>query len=719
MKTPLEILKNTFGYDQFRHDQEKIIRCALDGQDTMVLMPTGGGKSLCYQIPALMFEGLTIVISPLIALMKDQVDALKFNGVKAAYLNSTLSSQEQSQVISQLRNNELKLLYLAPERLLGQENKFINFLQGCNVSLFAIDEAHCISQWGHDFRPEYLMLAQLKTAFKDIPVMALTATADKLTQRDILEKLSLRKPQVFISSFNRKNIYYTVKPKRKSYDELLDFLEPRQEESGIIYVLSRASTEDLAERLEMEGFSAKPYHAGLDREIREKHQDMFLKDEVKIIVATIAFGMGIDKSNVRYVVHMDLPKNIESYYQETGRAGRDGLKSDALLFYTYADVMKLKRFVEIDNNPGQSKIMLKKLDEMSNYCDLRTCRRKYLLNYFGEEAPNECNSCDVCLSDYEKFDGTIIAQKALSAVARLEERFGVSYVIDFLRGSQSAKIWEEHKQLKTYGVGADISKENWHQYMDDLLHLGYLNKKEGRYPLLQLTEKSEVVLKSKEKVMLVAAISQQEEEKTAAPSYEQGLFQQLKELRNQLAREENVPAYIIFSDATLQELAAYLPGEMEELQQISGFGEVKIQRYGATFLEKVVDYMQEYGLASRMSEKRSKRVRKPKKEKTTETKLESLHLYQKGKSVAEIAQIRQLSPNTIETHLSHFVLDGTLKIQQLVTDEKISWITEAVQKHGDIALSPIKNELGEKVSYGEIRMVVSHLRRKKSIEASQ
>ena len=717
MKTPLEILKNTFGYDQFRHDQEKIIRCALNGQDTIVLMPTGGGKSLCYQIPALMLEGLTVVISPLIALMKDQVDALKLNGVKAAYLNSTLSSQEQSHVIAQVRNNELKLLYLAPERLLGQESRFIHFLQDCNVSLFAIDEAHCISQWGHDFRPEYLMLAQLKTAFQNVPVMALTATADKLTRQDILEKLSLNKPQVFISSFNRKNIFYNVKPKRNSYDELLDFLEPRREESGIIYVLSRNSTEDLAGRLEAEGFSAKPYHAGLDREVREKHQDMFLKDEINIIVATIAFGMGIDKSNVRYVVHMDLPKNIESYYQETGRAGRDGLKSEALLFYTYADVIKLKSFVEIEGNPEQSGIMLKKLDEMSEYGNLRTCRRKYLLNYFGEDTGTECGSCDVCLSDYEKFDGTIIAQKALSAVARLEERFGVSYVIDFLRGSQSAKIWEKHKQLKTYGVGADISKENWHQYIDDLLHLGYLHKKEDKYPVLQLTEKSRNVLQNKEKVMLVGAIAQQKEEEIITPPYEGNLFLQLKELRNQLAREENVPAYIIFSDATLQELATYLPGEMEELKQISGFGEVKIQRYGASFLEKVVAYKKEHGLTSRIAEKRSKSVRKPKKEKTTDTKLESLHLYQKGKSVEEIAQIRQLSPTTIENHLAHFVLDGTLKIQQMVADEKISWIAQAVQKHGDLALSPIKNELGEKVSYGEIRMVVSHLRRKKSMGA--
>jgi len=714
MKTPLNILKTTFGYEKFRHEQEKIIQCALNKQDAMVLMPTGGGKSLCYQIPALMLEGVTIVISPLIALMKDQVDALKLNGIPAAYLNSTLSAQEQSHVISQVRNNELKMLYLAPERLLGQENRFIHFLQECNVSLFAIDEAHCISQWGHDFRPEYMMLAQLKTAFDNVPVMALTATADKLTRRDILEKLNLNNPQVFISSFNRENIHYHVKPKRNSFDELLDFLEPRKDESGIIYVLSRASTEDLAARLEAEGFSVKPYHAGLERDIREKHQDMFLKDEVNIIVATIAFGMGIDKSNVRYVVHMDLPKNIESYYQETGRAGRDGLKSDALLFYTYADVMKLKSFVEIDGNPEQSKVMLKKLDEMSEYGNLRTCRRKYLLNYFDEEAESECGSCDVCLSDYEKFDGTIIAQKALSAVARLEEKFGATYIIDFLRGSQSAKIWDRHKQLKTYGVGADISKDNWQQYMNDLLHLGYLEKTEGRYPVLQLTEKSNAVLYNKEKVMLIEAITQQKEEAVAAPPYEKDLFIQLKELRNHFAMKENVPAYIIFSDATLQELATYLPGSLDELKQISGFGAVKIQRYGEEFLQKVNEYKQANGLDSKMDQKRPKRVRKPRKEVTTNTKLESLNLYKKGNSVQEIAKIRELSPNTIEGHLAHFITDGTLTIDQFVSDEKIALISKAIEKHRDVGLSPIKNELGEEVSYGEIRMVLSHLRREKT-----
>src|SRR5690554_3031170 len=419
MDLPIAILKSKFGFSGFRQNQKEIISRVLSKKDTLVLMPTGGGKSLCYQIPALIFEGVTIVISPLIALMKGQVDALRINGSAAAFLNSSQSTSEQSSIIHQLENSQLKLLYLAPERLLGKEGKFVEYLKGLNVSLIAIDEAHCISQWGHDFRPEYLMLARLKEELPEVPVIALTATADRLTQKDILSKLALKAPQTFLSSFNRANIVYLVEPKRNSYQRLLEFLEKHQEDSGIIYALSRQSTEDLAERLTLEGYAARPYHAGLEKATKEQHQEQFLKDEVKIIVATIAFGMGIDKSNVRYVVHMDLPKNLESYYQETGRAGRDGLPSQALLFYSYADVLKLKGFATVDNNPEQTRIMLKKLDQMADYCQVRSCRRKYLLNYFDEEAPEQCGSCDVCLTDYEKIDGTVIAQKALSAVARL------------------------------------------------------------------------------------------------------------------------------------------------------------------------------------------------------------------------------------------------------------------------------------------------------------
>lgn len=716
-KTPLSILKNKFGYQQFRLQQEDIIQQVLDQKDVLVLMPTGGGKSLCYQIPALMLEGLTLVISPLIALMKDQVDALRINGVAAAYLNSTQSIEEQREVMRLLLQGALKMLYLAPERLMGQESRFMDFLSKVKVSLLAIDEAHCISQWGHDFRPEYLMLAKVKNQLK-VPTIALTATADQLTRKDILEKLELQQPKVFLSSFNRANIHYHVKPKRDSYGQLLDFLEDKKEESGIIYTLSRNSVETLAERLEAEGYSVKPYHAKLSSTKKEKHQELFLKDEVKIIVATIAFGMGINKSNVRFVVHMDLPKNIEGYYQETGRAGRDGLKSDALLFYSYADVMKLKRFVELDDNEAQSKIMQQKLQEMATFGELKVCRRKYLLQYFGENADDYCGSCDVCLTEYEKFDGTVIAQKALSAIARLEENFGVSYVIDFLRGSKSEKIWSRHKALKTFGVGADISKKDWSSYLDHLLYHEYLKKSEGRYATLALTDKSWSVLKGEEKVQLIknASLKETAKETTAIPM-EANLLQELKERRRQLAQKENVPAYIIFSDATLQELATYLPLKTSDLSKISGFGEVKIKRYGEAFLEVVTAFARKHGIPSRINKANTRRRQTSTKKTiserhTVDTKKESLRLFQEGKSVDEIAAVRNLQSSTIFSHLAFYVEKGEIEATELVAAEKIPRIEEAIREHGDIALKPLKEALGDDISYGEIRIGIAEVRRK-------
>ncbi len=486
---PVQALQKYFGYSEFRHEQEAIIRHILNKKDVLALMPTGGGKSLCYQLPAVLLEGLTIVISPLIALMKDQVDSLNVNGIPAAFYNSSQSTEEQIQLTTKLRNNQIRLLYLAPERLFGNESKLISFLKSLPVSLIAIDEAHCISHWGHDFRPEYLMLAGLKLEFPNIPVIALTATADKLTKKDILEKLNLKDPAVFVSSFNRANITYKVIPKKNSFNQLLDFLDDHKDDSGIIYCLSRKSTEALATDLKEEGFAAEPYHAGLENAIKARTQEAFLRDEVKIIVATIAFGMGINKSNVRYVVHVDMPKNIEGYYQETGRAGRDGLPSDAMLLYSPADAIKLKQFAMVEDNPEQSRIMLKKLDDMVRYCQLHACRRQFLLKYFEEDFPPNCGSCDFCLTDFKRFDATLIAQKALSAVTRLKERFGTTYVIDFLRGSKNEKIREEHKQLKTYGIGADISKTDWFRYIRELCALGYLQVTDDAYPVLKLTPK--------------------------------------------------------------------------------------------------------------------------------------------------------------------------------------------------------------------------------------
>lgn len=615
------LLKERFGYTSFRHNQRAVVERVLGGKDAVVLMPTGGGKSICYQLPALALEGLTIVISPLIALMKDQVAALQQNGIAAAYLNSTLTPAEQQDVLNRLPHRQqpvtphhLKLLYISPERLLGEGN-FIQRLQQTRLALFAIDEAHCISQWGHDFRPEYLLLGKLKQQFPSIPVIALTATADQLTRQDMIEKLALEDYQVFENSFNRPNIHYTVLPKRNYVEQICTYLLRHRDECGIIYCLSRNATEELAATLSERGFEAVAYHAGLEREIREERQDRFLKDEVKIIVATIAFGMGINKSNVRFVIHADLPKNIEGYYQETGRAGRDGLPGEAILFYSPADVFKLRHFTKVEGNEEQSRILLKKLQQMADYCELRTCRRQYLLHYFNEKAGPACNSCDVCVSEIARTDQTEAAQKILSAVSRLNERFGMNYVADFLRGSSTTR--EEHRILKTWGAGKDRDKEQWKQYIREMIQLGYLQQSQGEYPVLQLTENSWPVLRGAQSVFLTAAVKEkatvtmQEESTTeqAEVTVNQALLQQLKQLRKQIAVRENMPPYIIFSDATLTELATYLPLKMDHLERISGFGEVKMERYGAAFLEAVQDYCERHHLSSQMQYKQEKRVR--------------------------------------------------------------------------------------------------------------
>jgi len=586
-------LKHRFGYDSFRMNQEAAIACVLSGRDCVVLMPTGGGKSLCYQIPALIFDGLTVVISPLIALMKDQVDALRANGVEAAFLNSTQTAAEQVQVFKSIRSGELKLLYAAPERLLQSGDRFIDFLREINVSLFAVDEAHCISSWGHDFRPEYIQLGKLRTEFPQIPVIALTATADKLVRRDIVERLNIVDSELFVSSFNRPNIFYAVEPKKNSFNKLLDFLEERREESGIIYCLSRAAVDSLSANLRDEGYSAHAYHAGLDKGTRDAHQTAFLNDEAKIVVATIAFGMGIDKSNVRFVVHMDLPKNLESYYQETGRAGRDGLQSNAVLFFSWGDVQKLQGFAAVEGNSEQTEIMLRKLDTMARYGEIRTCRRKFLIEYFDEDHAGRCGHCDNCTTKFEFFDGTIIAQKALSAVYRTGQGFGMNYIIDFLRGSQAKAIRDEHKGLKTFGAGADISREAWFDHIKELIDQGFLKKSDGEYPVLRLTELSMDVLHGKTTVELVKEKIAEKKKglvEETAPPYIQELFDSLRKLRAELAAGDNVPPYVVFSDATLIEMASYLPQDEREMKRISGVGDLKFEKYGRKFLREVCDY---------------------------------------------------------------------------------------------------------------------------------
>jgi ATP-dependent DNA helicase RecQ len=711
---PKHILQKIFGYNDFRHNQKEIIHHVLDGQDAVVLMPTGGGKSLCYQVPALCLPGVTIVVSPLIALMKDQVDALVVNGIKAAFLNSSQSSNQQAEVFQQLRANELKLLYLAPERLMGNETQFMSFLQTINVSLFAIDEAHCISQWGHDFRPEYLILGQLKERFAKLPIIALTATADRLTEKDIIDKLNLKEYRLFENSFNRPNIYYYVKPKKSYYIHLVKYLQDHKEDSGIIYCLSRTSTEKLAEDLQQDGFNAAAYHAGLDKTIKDDRQDKFLKDDIKIIVATIAFGMGINKSNVRFVVHVDLPKNIEGYYQETGRAGRDGLHSEALLFYGSGDVMKLKKFAEVEGNEAQTKIMLQKLEKMSRFCETKTCRRKFLLTYFGEEAPDYCGSCDVCINKPVLKDATIISQKILSAVIRLKERFGMRYVIDILKGSNNSKIWEEHKSLTVYGIGRNESKEEWLHYMKELLNYDYLKTSDAEFPVVQLTEKGRSALANREAIYLSAPVNIEiikEPEIYQEHSYEKELFEKVKQLRNQIARQENVPPYVIFSDSTLLDLATYLPLNQDDLLKISGFGSFKTEKYGSKFLEVVNEYCTNNNFETRIALKQPKRERQAKVtkpvERASDTKNVSFQMYKQGKTISQIAVERNLSVNTIESHLCVYISSGDLEIDKIVESHKKQAVKKAIEIFGAESLKVLKENLPEEITYGEIRMVVA------------
>ncbi|HZH34291.1 MAG TPA: DNA helicase RecQ [Pyrinomonadaceae bacterium] len=710
-----EILKNQFGYDSFRMNQEQAVEAVLAKKDCIVLMPTGGGKSLCYQIPALLLDGLTVVISPIIALMKDQVDALRNNGVAAAFLNSTQTAIEQTEVMRDVRSGKLKLLYVAPERLLQTGDQFLDFLKSVKVSLFAIDEAHCISSWGHDFRPEYMQLAKLKNHFPGVPLIALTATADKLVRKDIIERLNVRNAEQFVSSFNRPNIFYRVEQKRNSFARLVEYLETRREESGIVYCLSRNSADSLAGDLREKGFSALAYHAGLEKETRDKHQELFLKDETKIIVATIAFGMGIDKSNVRFVVHLDLPKNIESYYQETGRAGRDGLQSEALLFFSWGDVNKLKGFAEVEGNRSQTEIMLKKLNLMGKFGDLKTCRRKFLLNYFSEELAEDCGHCDNCRTTFEKFDGTIIAQKALSAVYRTGGRFGLSYLIDFLRGSQAKTIRDEHKNLKTYGVGADISKNNWFEYFNDLIAQGYLAQTEGQYPTISLTEKSMDVLRGNVRVELIKVTLKEDKKKSLVSDvshpYFEDLFEDLKQIRTVFARTENVPPYVVFSDSTLVELATYLPQNEAEMRKISGVGDLKMQKYGADFLREIKNYCSLNNLESRIDLKSPKREGKSRAKRDAsgkDTYHISLDMFQSGLSITEIAEARELARSTIEMHLARFIPSGEISLEDLVPVEKIEPIRKAVIRFSDSgAVSPVKEFLGENYSYGEIRAVMA------------
>lgn len=682
-------LKENFGFEKFRPNQEDIINCILSGQDTLAIMPTGGGKSICFQLPALILPGITIVISPLIALMKDQVDSLKANGIGACFINSSQSNDEQQLHIQNLIDNKFKLVYVAPESLSYLENAFSQI----TISLIAIDEAHCISAWGHDFRPAYTNLGYLKNRFPSTPILALTATADKATRTDISEQLNLVHPKTFVASFDRKNLSLEVRPALDRVKQIIDFIKNKPNECGIIYCLSRKTTEELAEKLQKTGIKAKAYHAGLDNKLRSKTQDEFINDECQVVCATIAFGMGIDKSNVRWVIHYNLPKNIEGYYQEIGRAGRDGLPSETVLFESYGDMIQLQKFASEGLN---AEVQLAKLERMKQYADALSCRRKILLSYFGELVTENCGNCDICKNPPAFFDGTIIAQKALSAVIRLQESEALPIIVDFLRGSKNASIYEKgYQNLKTYNIGADISWNDWNQYIIQLINLGYCEIAFHQQNKIKLTPFAKKVLFEGEKVQLTT-IQKINRDKTeikerASRTKANSLFETLRKVRAEIAKEEGVPAYIIFNDATLTQIENERPMSDEEFLNIDGVGKAKLEKYGYAFIKTIIEFQ------------KNKTVRTKKEGSTYK---ETLELLQSGLTVEEIAGKRNLGISTITSHLAKLYSDGhPIDLSTYITKEEILKIAEAkIKLESPNALKPYFDYFEEQIAYDKIRI---------------
>ena len=687
------LLKNTYGYDNFRPLQEEVINRTIAGKDSFVLMPTGGGKSICFQIPALIFEGLTIVVSPLISLMKDQVQALKANGINADFFNSSISPQEENEVISKAINGDLKLLYLSPEKLISVRNTWLKQL---NIKLVAIDEAHCVSMWGHDFRPEYTQLKVFRNSLPGIPFMALTATADKSARKDIAQQLGLTNSKLFISSFDRKNLSIAVRgqvEKKKKLQEIVNFIERRKNESGIIYCLSRKNTEEVANHLKAAGHSVAFYHAGMRHEERERTQTDFINDDTKIIVATIAFGMGIDKSNVRFIIHYNLPKNLEGYYQEIGRAGRDGLPAETMLYYNMRDFVLYSQFADDGAN---TKMQKEKLNRMLQFAEAKSCRRKILLSYFGEHLTENCGNCDVCENPPKDFEGTILTQKALSGIVRMGEKDGITLLINVLRGSNNADIHaKQYFNLKTYGIGKEVSFFDWRDYVIQMANQGLIEIMYSENSALKISPIGWAVLKGEKTIRLTTPSTSEDRKKTQKVAKtttgghtNKDLFTALKKIRYAISKEEKMPAYIIFSDKSLKLMASEFPTTENEFLAISGVGMNKMEKYGAEFMDVI---------------RKFKNVAKPARINTT---LETYTLYKKGMLPKEIADKRNLSITTIFSHLSQLYTEGKeVQLEKHVTKETIAKVRVAFNKlNRKIELKPIYEALNEHVSYGEIRL---------------
>lgn len=704
----LQLLKKHFGYDQFRPGQAEIIDNVLSLRDSFVLMPTGGGKSLCYQLPALKLLGVTLVISPLIALMKDQVDALKTNGICAEFINSSQSASEIKKIEARIHGGEVKLLYLAPERLAIAS--FRQFLKTLDVSLIAVDEAHCISEWGHDFRPDYRNLKMLRADFPKTPVIALTATATVRVRQDIISQLQLERAKIFITSFDRPNLTYQVEPKRQAYSKLLNYLKEYKDKSVIIYCFSRKDTESIASDITREGYEALPYHAGLSSERRQATQDKFINDKVPIIVATIAFGMGIDKPDIRLIVHYDLPKTIEGYYQETGRAGRDGLPSKCILFYSYGDKIKQDFFIKqiLDQNEQQK--ARKKLKEMLDYCEIVTCRRSYLLNYFGEYFDGECNNCDICLSEHEEFDATVIVQKIISAVLKTGQRYGAGYISQVLRGENNRAIKERgDEKLSVFGIVKNFSDIEIKKIINILVAKKFLNKVGLEYPTLAVAEAGIIFLKNKEQISLPKV---EEESKIKSKrgvkgilAFEQVLFDELRVLRKETADLERVPPFAIFGDKSLIEMAHYLPQDLIDFANISGVGTFKLNKFGDKFLEIIKNYSVKNNLSGRAKERKNKH-KMIQSSGITGTYLETKRLIERKLLLVEVAKIRGLTSNTIASHLEKIAIeDPTLDIEYLRPEKKkFAEMAHAFKKTTLDALSPTFNLLNGKYTYEELKI---------------